>query len=203
MRSSLILLSVAIVLLGCAKSNTDAVGGDDPNSAILLMAVEEGYVFKAGKASVTLSGDAGRVSFDSLAARSGGPGLADRRRKGGIVSFRSRSVKPGSYTLSSWRFLHRRGRSLPPPTGLTVQVEARKTYYLGRFFANNLSQTSRLSDAFYEDKPDFVTKFPFLEGRDIENASGALIHACWAQEVTRQIAKGNEVLEKYVAECFE
>lgn len=202
MKKLFVVFGVLLALSGCAKSNQDAVGADDASKAILLMNIEEGYVFKAGKASVTLRSESDRASFVSLAARSGGPGLADRRRKNGIFSFRSQTVTPGTYSLTAWRFLHRRGKSDPPDESWQVTIEPGKIYYLGRFFANNLTQSSKLTDAFEDDEKDFIAKFPFLKGREVVNVSVGLAHTCWAQNVTREIVSKNDVLKDYVADCY-
>ena len=149
-----------------------------------------------------MNGPAGKIRFTSLAAASGAPGAADQISKNRIVSYTVQQVDPGFYGPQSWRFIYRRGRSVPRPGSPTIEAEAGKIYYLGRFIANNLTQTARLEGQADHDLVAFRRKSPALGQAEISDVSEQLGISCWAQDVTASIIKGQKVLQEATAACY-
>ena len=198
--------SAALLLAGCLTYTPpvdDVATAPDSSQALLLMAVEEGYVFNAGKAMVRFkTADGSGFLLESLATASGDAGDADRTRKGGALYFRAVAVDPGAYMPTDWFFRYRRGESVDPPAFSLPAFEAGEIYYLGRFFANNLTQTARISDEWTSDQSDFEVKFPFLRGAIVRNVADTLAVDCWRMDVTAELVADYEALQDATANCF-
>lgn len=195
-------LVMGFVLAACTNTvSVERLENVVPAKATVLMSVEEGFVLKAGKAFVGFDGPE-YFAVASLAASNGGPGRADVISRNRIVSYAALQTEPGTYRLDRWRFQHRRGVSLPLQNAATVTLEPGTTYYLGRFVANNLTQTARIIGMAEDDLPLFRQKHPVIADVEIEDASAGLETTCWSQDVTARIAGESEALARAVADCF-
>ena len=185
---NLVVIGLSLILVSCVNTGKYLEKGSNyvpsEDKAIVLLNVEEGYVFKAGKAFLIIRNDDNLVSFRSLAFSTGGVGYADRVRKGGIFSYLALEVPAGTYGLSHWVFRYRRGNSLEVPPHKEVTFKPGEIYYGGLFFANNVTHSARMVDNFEEDLPYFVEKYPFIKSREVKNVSNNWSFDCWPSNKT-------------------
>ncbi|MDW3117762.1 hypothetical protein [Roseovarius pacificus] len=206
MRKNTIALTViATLLTGCVSTSPSSGPSDDPQKATVLMTVGEGWAFQSGQAYVILKNEnTGRsTKLLSETDRRGGAGSADFVENAHrAFEFNAEAVDPGTYTLSTWGFEMRRGRATNRATK-SVKVEPGKVYYLGSVFANNLTQTARIEGRLDSERRAYLSKFPALKDRKIEDISPAFVMTCWKMDISDEIAGDDtsSVLRKAIENC--
>ncbi|PTM96618.1 hypothetical protein C8N32_1492 [Rhodovulum imhoffii] len=193
MRKAIISVAVATTLLTGCMSNVPSASGpsNDPQKATLLMTVGEGWGLQSGQAYVVLKNEnTGR--FTKLLSETdsrGGAGSADFVESAyRAFEFNAEAVDPGTYTLSTWGFEMRRG-SATKRASKSVKIEAGKVYYLGSLFANNLTQTARIENKLAGERRAYMSKYPELKTRGIEDVSSSFSVKCWKMDVSDEIAR--------------
>lgn len=108
------------------------------------MTVGEGWAFQSGQAYAALS-DVGEVhTLRAMTDRRGVAGNADLVvGKNKAYELNAISVKPGNYAITDLGFRMRRGTATKRQTQ-SVDLVAGKVYYLGSFYANNFTQTTKI-----------------------------------------------------------
>ncbi|MDV7340519.1 hypothetical protein RYZ26_13015 [Terasakiella sp. A23] len=181
------------------------------DTALVLLTMQEIFVFKPGKASVVLRSDEGQVVLDSL-ARFSGPQDMDRKHRGGATSYVAMEVPAGEYSLSRWFFKFRLGHSYEKPKTKSLKFDGGNIYYLGHFTANNFSEAGQLEAKFEDDKGYFLEKYPSLKSQEIVNVSKDWALSCWPTNQTLKyhkldlVGKLDETEKKFYAKdlnrCF-
>lgn len=197
---------ILMLLLSACVSPTSEVSVQktnlsDPKQAIVLLTVGEGWAFNSGQAYTVLSGSKGTHTLQTMTDRRGGSGSAD------VVEGRTRafeynavSVTPGNYAITKWGFRTRAGKATIRQSGVAT-LEAGKVYYLGSFFANNLTQTSRITDKWTAERSAYLSKYPKFADQDIHNVAKLFRMDCWKMDVTDGIVAKLPILADTTKGC--
>lgn len=204
-KAILVLTMLTAFLTGCVSTMSSGKLSDDPKKATILMTVGEGWAFQSGQAHVVLKNEqSGALTrLFSNTDQNGGAGSADFvENNHRAYEFNAEAVDPGTYSLASWGFVMRRGTATKRAPKF-VKIEPGKVYYLGSFFANNLTQTARVENKWASERQAYMSKFPDLAGREVENVSSALVVKCWKMDVSDEIARDDtsSVLRKVIQNC--
>ncbi|WP_306113115.1 MULTISPECIES: hypothetical protein [unclassified Roseovarius] len=205
MFKNVLIVPLIAALAGCVSSTADQAAKTpsfaDEESATVLMTVGEGWAFQSGQAFAVLSGAGESYTLRSMTDRRGGPGSADLVvGKNKAYELNAISVKPGAYAITNWGFRMRRGRATDRQTK-SVNLAAGEVYYLGSFYANNFTQTTKIYDRWGAEQANYLSKFPELNGKPVKNVSGTLNTPCWKMDVTDELAKGSPVIQKTLKGC--
>lgn len=94
----------------------------------------------------------------------------------------------------------RAGEATPRRIG-AVTFKPGETYYLGTFFANNLTQTSRVRDGWQSERRAYLAKYPELADEKIQNVAGSFLVKCWKMDVTDRLVGDVDIMKQATQGC--
>ena len=111
----------------------------------------------------------------------------------------SQSVKQ-RLCATNWGFTMRAGEATPRRIG-AVTFKPGETYYLGTFFANNLTQTSRVRDGWQSERRAYLAKYPELADENIQNVASSFLVKCWKMDVTDRLVGDVDIMKQATQGC--
>ncbi|MCO7579868.1 hypothetical protein RZO07_13880 [Pseudomonas protegens] len=186
-RALTLIALAATLLIGCTTARYDGKRPADPNKAIIVGSITEGFLTQPHGLTVDIE----RIGEPSETIRLETLGnendQTSRNLRGYLFMY---EVPVGQYQFSKWRYQFYAGHSAAQPKPAVFSLKAGEIAYIGDLYANAL--VFCLSNTDHQDKTleALRSKYPMLKDRVIRNITSQSAFAPWPSSDAEDTGKG-------------